>query len=144
MNLAGIEEEKIVVASGVTSTGTTTVTSDTVDCAGFDEVEVEALLETATDGSVPTLTVLDGDASNGSDKAAITGATATTTAASLSKQILAVTVIRPKKRYLTATLARATQAATVSGIIFRLRKPKIVPVTQGSSVLASTKLVSPS
>lgn len=141
MNLAGIEEEKVVVASGVTSTGTSTVTGDTIDCAGFDEVQIEALIETATDGSVITLKAYQGDQSGGGDAALITGATAAATASSLSKKMLIVDVIRPKKRYITPVLTRATQAATVSGIIVRLKKYKDGIVTQSTSVLASTKLV---
>lgn len=130
----------IDLVEGDATAGTSTLTSDVLDMSGWDGVCFIAVTGDVTDTSVLTLAVLDDTDTNVSGATAITGASATFTAdaTSADEKLLIVDVYRPQKRYVHCTLARATANAVVGGIIaIRYRGAKS-PVTQGSTVVAST------
>ena len=118
--------------------GTSLLTSDVLDMAGWDGCCFIAALGDVTASSALALTAL-GHTANAASGAAITGAAASFTAGAsdADSKLLVVDVVRPVKRYIYATLARADQNAVVNGIIaIRYRGAKS-PVTQGSTVIAS-------
>lgn len=126
--------------------GTSTLTSDlAVDMQGYDGVAIIALTGGSTSGTVPLLTVLGVATNVVSGGAAITGATATYTSLSATdadNKMLIVDVYRPQTRYVYCTLARATQACVLNGIIAIKYKGRKSPVSQSAShVIASTAVV---
>lgn len=123
----------------------TTATSSVVDCSGWDGIIFVAKTGDATSGTVLTLSVLGNTANaTGGTATAVTGGTATytsTSATDADDKGLMVEVLHPLKRYYYCTLARGTQNCEISGVWavrFRFSKG---PITQGSSVLATTQVV---
>lgn len=118
--------------------GQTTLTTDTLDMKGYDGCTFIAALGDVTDTSVLTLTIATGDASDGSD-AADTGIIATFTAGAsdADNKLLIAEIVRPLKRYVTATLDRGTANAVVDGIFCIQTDANTEPVTQSASVVAS-------
>ena len=133
-----LKNAKIVKMNNGAAAGTSLVTSSTIDAAGYNSALVICDLAAVVDGSVMSLQVQDGAASNGSDAANITGASAGLTGATSSNGQIVVNVHKPLLRYLTATFARTTQNATVNSItafLYNANGPE--PVTQPTTVLAS-------
>ncbi len=134
-----LKDVKIVRIKGPVTAGTTdTQTSSTIAMDGFDSVCVVAELGAVVDAAVATLRVQDGALSNGSDAANISGASAALTASTSSNTQIAVDVQKPQAEYITATLQRATQNVTINCITAYLYNAKNKPVTQPSTVAAST------
>ena len=129
----------ISLVEGDATAGTSTLTSDVLDMQGWDGVAFIAVTGDVTDTSVLTLTALDDTDDNVSGATAITGAAATFTAnaSTADEKLLIVDVYRPQKRYVHCTLARATANAVVGGIIAIRYRGKKLPITQGSTVVAS-------
>ncbi len=142
MFLNFLKAVKIVRSSPITTGGNgDTITGTTVDAAGFDSACVVAELGPVTDAAVATLRVQDGALSNGSDAANISGASAVLTAATSSNTQIVVDVVKPMLRYITPTLQRATQNIAINSITVYLYNAKTVPVTQPSTVSASTLVI---
>ncbi len=136
---------KIVrIKNQVAAGGSDTQTSSTIDAAGFDSVMVVADLDLVVDAAVLTLRVQDGAVSNGSDAANITGASAVLTASTSSNTSIVVDVQKFQARYITATLQRATQNATIDCITAYLYNAKGQPVTQPATISASTEVLAAS
>ena len=127
-------QNKFVTAMDAAAAGTTTLNgSIVVDFYGADEVTFIASLGDVANGCSPTLSV-DGNTSNSTTgMAAFTGASAsfdaTATNADLKK--IAVTIVRPTKRYGRVNLARAGGNCVLNDITCVLSKNRITPV--GSS-----------
>lgn len=133
-----LELAEIRHVGNAVSAGTSTQTLTSIDMSGYDAITVACDLGTVTDGSVLNLKLQTGAQSNGSDAADVTGATTgNITASTSSNKILAVDLIRPTGRYVTAVLARGTQNAAINCFVALLYRAKSVPVTQGSTVLGS-------
>ena len=126
------------VVEAAASAGQTTLDSDVVDMKGFNSVCFLALLGDVSDGSVLTLTIQHGDESGGGDMESTTiVATFTAGASDADSKILAVEGFNPTKRYARARLARGTANAILGGIIAIRSNAKLMPVTQGATVIAS-------
>jgi len=145
LEMSLLKNVEIVKCLNYTAAGTSdTLSGAILDMQGHDGVCFVAALGDITSGAVLTLAAQDGAASNLSDAAAITGAGALTAGASdYDNKLLVLDVYRPKKRYIRATLARATQNAVVENIVALLYNVKSKPVTQGSTVKSGTQVVSP-
>jgi hypothetical protein len=142
MNINSILKDcAIDVIAAAAAAGTTTVTSSVLDMSGWDGVLFIAKSGDATSGTVLTLAALGNTANaTGGTAAAITGATCTYTSLSATDaddKTLMVDVVRPVKRYIYVTLARATQNCECSGIIAIRYRGNKAPVTQGASCIAS-------
>lgn len=129
---------KLAVVEVAATAAQTALESDVVDMNGFDTVTFLALLGDVSDGSVLTLTIQHGALADGSDMAN-TGVAATFTAgaSNADSKILAVEGHHPTKRYCRARLTRTTANAVVGGIIAIQSNPKVAPVTQDASLIAS-------
>lgn len=123
------------------SAAQTTVTGNTIDTAGYEDVTIIANLGAITATGVPTLKAQQGDANDGSDGADIAGSAVAGTDADGNKS-LAIEIHRPKQRYITPVLTRATANIAVNNIIVILSNPSLTPVTQ-TVVVADVALVSP-
>jgi hypothetical protein len=127
---------KIVIASTTTlgAAGTTLITSSAVDTYGYRGCCFVVPLGTITAGAVTSLKV-----QQSSDDAV----TDTYDDLTGSNQVIAdtdddklryVDIYNPGKRYLKLLLSRATQNATIGGIIVILYNAKNKPTTQGANV----------
>jgi hypothetical protein len=139
-----LKDCKIVKIEDSTAAGQAATVSDVVDTAGFDGACFIYKLGTVTDGAAVTLAIAQGKQSDMSDAAALSGAEAKISVASSdSEQSLVVDVVRPRERYLQATLTTATQDAGIDSGFCILYNPRVKPVTQPSTIDASTQVVSP-
>lgn len=136
-----LKDAKIVKAHNGAAAGTSAQTSSTIDTAGYNSALIVGDLGTVTDGSILSLKAQQGDASNGSDAADITGATTgNITAATSSNTVLIVDLQNMLKRYLTVVLGRTTQNAVLNTIVIILYNANTKPVTQPTTVIGSVEI----
>ena len=134
---------------GATAAGTTTV-ANTFDMKGYDSALVIVSLSGIVNTAAPVLTLEDGANSGGSDAAAMTdaaGNTIATNAVTLtgtpSTGLLVADVSRPMKRYVTASLARATANVAVDSIVVILYNAQtMLPTSPLTAYLASVNKLS--
>ena len=128
---------KIVIASTTTlgAAAATTITSSSVDTAGFRECTFIVPLGTIVTNAVTSLKVQQSDDTGGSpdDFTDLLGSSQTI-ADDDDDKLKYVTVVNPKKRYLKCVVTRGTQNATIGGIIAILSGARLKPVTQGTGV----------
>lgn len=136
-----LKDCKITRVENAAAAGQTELKTDVLDMSGYDGVMFVAILGDVTDTSVLTLTAKQNTANSDSSPTptSITGASATFTAGAsdADNKLLVVDVVRPTSRYVFASLTRTTANAVVDGIIAIQYRSRSVPVTQGSTVLAS-------
>lgn len=136
--LSFLENEKVTrVADGAAAAygGGATVTSDVVDMNGFGSVVFIAAVGAVDSTGTATLAVETSD-NDTTGFGAITDATASLTSAD-DNGLLVVEVFQPAKRYVRATLARATANSVCDGIIAIQRDAAYLPVTQDATVIDS-------
>lgn len=135
-----LKDCKITKVENSATAGTSELVTDILDMSGYDSVAFVADLGDITDTSVLTLQVKDNSANSTSGASSISGASATYTAAAsdADNKLLVVEVYRPSQRYVFASLTRTTANAVVGGIVAYQFNSKTLPLTQGSTVLAST------
>lgn len=140
-NLLNIVE--FVSVENAAVAGTTSLTTDVIDMAGWTGVVFVAKLGDVTSGSVLGLAAYDSDA-NGSGSDDLENPLAFTAGASdADNKLMILDIVRPTRRYVHAVLSRGTQNAVVDGIWAVKYGPKDTPVTQGATVLASATLPNP-
>lgn len=129
---------KIVIAATTTAcaSGTSDVTSDAVDCAGFEGCTFIVPMGSITAGAVTSIKVQQCDTSAGT-YADLTD-TAQTIGSGDDDKLFYATVVRPREQFLKLVLDRGTQVATAGGIIAVLWGPGNRPVTQGTNVSGET------
>jgi len=139
MNL--LKNCKITVVEAAATAGTSDLTTDVLDMAGFEGVLWIALTGDATSGTVLTLTAKGNSANSTSSPTPITqkatDAFTSGSATDADSKVLAVDVYRPTLRYQFAVLSRATQNCVVGGIIAIQYDASYKPTTQDASVIAS-------
>ena len=135
------ESMKIDVISAAVVAGTSLVTSNALDMQGYDGVAFLALLGDVLDTSVLTLTGKENDTNSNSGGTTISGATAafTADATSADSKAIVVDVLRPTKRYVYCTLARATANAVVNSLVAILYQGHNLPISN-SDLIALTKV----
>ena len=137
-----LDKVLIDVIEAPATAGTSTLTSDTVDLAGWTGCLFIAKLGDVTSGSVLGLAIHDSEDDTNYDD--LEGPLAFTAGASdADNKFLVLDVVRPEKRYLRAVLTRGSQNAVVEGIWAIKYGPLSTPVTQGSDVLLSDTLANP-
>jgi len=128
---------KIVIASTTTlgAAASTAITSSAVDTQGFNECTFIVPIGTIVTNAVTSMKLQQSNDSGGSpdDFSDIIGSSQTIADGDDDKLFYA-TVVRPQKRYLKCVVSRATQNATIGGIIAVLRGARSLPVTQGTNV----------
>jgi hypothetical protein len=129
----------LTLVSGASAAGTAQVVGSTIDTQGFDSLTVFANIGAVTATGTATLKLMGGDAADGSDKAAIAGASVVATDADGNKKI-AIEVHRPSQRYITAVIDRATANSVIVSVEAILFGASQEPVTQ-SGVAKSIALV---
>jgi len=130
------------------NTGTPqTIDCTIVDMAGFDEVTFLAQFQTVVNDAIVTMRVGQFTASvSGSmvvSEATLGAITSDGTTIALSNKMLALTVTKPKYRYLELQLVIADQNAPIDSVIAILSKARKRPTTQGATVIDSAIFESP-
>lgn len=107
---------------------------------GYDGCLFVALLGTVSDSAVSSLEVYESATNVVTGGTEVTGALATHTDAGAgadSNGLLIVDVIRPKSRYLYATLTRTVANVVICGVIAIRYRGRTVPAVLDATVLAS-------
>lgn len=139
-----LKDCKILKIEDSVAAGKAATVSDVVDTAGYGGACFVYKLGTVTDGAAVTLKVSQNTANSTSKMADLSGATAAIAVASGdSEQTLVVDVVRPRERYLIATITTATQNVEVDSGFCILYNPVKKPVAQPATIDASTQVVSP-
>lgn len=121
--------------------------SDIIDMEGYEGVTFITPITDSADTGVATMNIEQNSVDSSSGMAALSGAVATVTSAAnddINGQLLVVDVYRPEERYLRANLTSATANIAYGNTIAIKYGPKKKPITQGSTVAASTQVISPS
>lgn len=129
---------KTIRALNATAVGTTTLTTSTIDTAGFEGVRCIVLFGAITDGT-PNLQARQGQQSNMSDGAALEG----TDAAMLDtddNRIGILDIWRPRERYVDFQIVRGgATGCVIDGVVVELYGPRVMPVTQDATVGAAVE-----
>lgn len=138
------DDSKIVIASTTTlgAAGTTAITSSAVDTLGFNECTFVVPLGTIVSGAVTSLKVQQSSDDAATDTYDDLLGSNQAIADTDDDKLKYVTIVKPQKRYLKLVVSRATQNATIGGIIAILSRARNRPVTQGSNV-AGEQFISP-
>jgi len=141
-----LSQVKVDQILGYFAAGTTKRTSSIIDMANYDGVMfvvgLGTILENGTlDAFVEQHTL---NQTSGMARLATTAAYTVLAADALKTQsCIVVDVYRPQERYLQCNITPAVANAVVLGITAILYNGRKKPVTQGTSVLASTSLSNP-
>ena len=130
-----------VLASGASAAGVTQVVGSTIDTLGFDSITILANVGAVTATGTATLKLMGGEAANGSDKAAIEGASVIATDADGNKKLV-IEIHRPDQRYITPVIDRTTANSaivSIEAILFGASSEPVVQdgVSHGTSLLNS-------
>lgn len=131
------DRSKISIASTTTAgaAGTTAITSGAIDMAGFEGCVFIVPVGAVVSGAVTTIKVQQCDTSGGS-YADLTG-TSVTIADTDDDFLKYVDVFRPQKQFLKMVVSRATQNATIGGIVaiqYQKRFMAQTGMSQGTNV----------
>jgi hypothetical protein len=119
--------------SNAVAAGVTTINATHVDMSGSESVVFAIHFGAIVSGAATSVKLQQGDLSDDSDMADITGATLTV-ADTDDNRIALLEAVQPKKRYVRVVVSRATQNATVDTISALLFSRRKVPVTQDTTV----------
>ena len=127
------KDMKLIVIEAPAVAGTTALTSDAVDCQGFESVTFCYHLGTITSGAAVDIAIYSETDGNAAGGTAVTGATVAV-ADTGDDTMYMITVNKPVSRYLYAVLTRATQNCVLNLGFAILTGPDKSPVTQGTGV----------
>jgi hypothetical protein len=124
------------------SAGTTDLTSEPVDTAGYEGVRFICGFGAITTNAVTSTKARQGAASDMGDGADLAG-TAQTVADSADNKIVITDIFRPQERYVDHVIDRGTQNAVVDFLIVELYGTRKTPVTQDATVAGAEVHSSP-
>ena len=133
---------RIARALNAVAAGQTDQNGSIIDTANYEGVVFIAALGTLAAGAVTALKAQMGNESNLSDAADLAG-TAQSIADTDDNKLLVLDIHRPAERYVRAVVTRGTADATIDGVIAILYGPRVLPVTQDSTVAGIETHVSP-
>ena len=139
MNLS--ETTKLVRHSAAVAAGATTITpSAGVDMKGFDSCLFVAAFGAIVAGAATSIEVHQSSDDGVTDGYSSLAGSKVTVADDQDGKLAYVDVVQPLKRYVMLVVNRATQNATLDGIVAILSGPKSVPTTHdAASVVAGSK-----
>ena len=137
MNLQGLKSSVLIAPSTFSAAGT--AISNTVDCKGFEELQLVLTKTTHSNDYITVFNIQQSDSTNTSDFAAVTGYVAGTdwTQASLTSGTNAATEkaagvfnidLRGKKRYFRVLVTNGAVASGIS-LTATLARPEQAPIT---------------
>lgn len=138
-----VKNMKFVRVENAAAAGTSDLTTDFVDTAGYDEIIFVTLFGTITAGAVTSVKAQQSAVSDGSDAADLLSSSVTV-ADDDDNQMVVHSVFRPRERYVNLIIDRGTQNAVVDGCLAILCHPTKAPVTDDATTVVGKKvLVSP-
>lgn len=130
-------ESKLVRHSNAVAAGATVITpSAGIDTRGFDGCMFIAALGAIVAGAVTSVEVHQSDDDGVADAYSALLGTKVTVADDADNKLAYVDVKQPRKRYVKLIVNRATQNATLDGIVALLYGPKGVPCTHDAATVA--------
>jgi hypothetical protein len=118
-----------------------------IDMQNYEEATFVVAFQTVVNDSVVTVKVAHADTNSTGAMAATTATTAAITSdgttIALSNKQIAVSVVKPLKRYLELQVVIADQNAPIDHVTAILSGPRVMPTTQGATVYTSAAFVSP-
>ena len=138
------KNSKLTRHSNAVAAGTSTITPGSgIDMQNFESCLFMILWGAIVSGGVQSVEAHQSSDDGGSDAyTALLGSKVTVTDTDDNK-ITYVDVVKPRERYLKLIVNRATQNATVDGIIAIQYGPRKMPITQDSTVSGGETHVSP-
>lgn len=121
--------------------GTTSQNSSSVDCSDCESVTFIAAFGTITTGAVTSIKVQGSDDDGSSDDFTDLAGTSVAVADDQDNKVAIVTITRPRKKFNRLVVVRGTQNAVIDGVIAIKTNPRKTPVTQPSTVIATSKTV---
>lgn len=134
------------VRAPISAASDTDANSDRIDMTNYDGVTFIVPITDSDATGVATLTIEQNTADSDSGMAALSGATATETCVEnddLNGQLLIVEIDKPEERYVQCVLTSATANIAFGNGIAILHGKRKLPVSDHSTVLDSTLVVSP-
>jgi len=130
-----------LISSAVTpnagAAGTTDIEGTVIDMAGFESVFTKVRMGAITANAVTSIKMQQGDESDGSDMADLTG-TKIDIADDDDGEIFGIDLVKPEKRYVRLYVDRATANAVVADADYTRYQPGKAPITQGAGVTIET------
>ena len=132
---------KVIRHSNAVAAGTSTITpSAGVDVSGFNSCAFLAAFGAIVSGAATSIEVHQSDDDGDADAYSALEGTKVTVADDNDNQVAVVEVLRPQKRYLKCIVNRATQNATLDGIIAVLGDAASLPTTHDSSTVVDAEV----
>jgi hypothetical protein len=135
-----VQVQRVVIA---TAAGTTTITSDAVDMAGFESAMFVFSIGTITSGAALSWKVQQSSDDAATDAYSDLVGTNQAIADTASTKVSIVEIYKPEKRYLKVVITRATQNVVIDGVNVHKGQPKLANVVNGSTVVGSETHLSP-
>lgn len=133
------DKTKITIASTTTAgaAGTSAITSSAIDMAGYEGCLFLVPLGAIVSGAVTSIKIQQSDDDAASDDYTDVSGSSITIADTDDDKLKYIDVLRPGKRYLKLVCSRATQNATLGGILalqYNKRNVSGSGITQGTNV----------
>ncbi|MRV72557.1 hypothetical protein GJ700_12650 [Duganella sp. FT92W] len=133
-----------VKTDGAGAASATPTKCDIIDMQGYESVMFVAMLGDVLTTSAVSLRVAGADTNSSGAMALLTGSAGGTAGASdYDDKLLVLDVVKPNQRYLECQIFHVTANAPFDGILAIQYNPRSAPVTQGSTVIASTTISDP-
>lgn len=133
------KECKLIRHSNAVAAGATAITpSAGVDTKGFDNVLFVAAFGAIVSGAATSIEVQQSSDDGVADAYSALSGSKVTVADDQDNKLAYVEIARPAKRYLKLVVNRATQNATLDGIVAILSGAHDVPTTHDSTTVMST------
>lgn len=111
-----LSDWKLTLVEAATASGTTDITSDAVDMAGFDAVLFFTTFGTITAEATTAIKIQQSSDNGVADAYADLAGTGISVADDADGQTFGIEIIRPRERYLRCVVTRADEAAVVGPI----------------------------
>lgn len=136
-----VTQEKYSQILATVAAGQTDQTSSILNMANYDEIVIGLHMGAIVSGSVVTALIQEGDQSDLSDAATVSGSSVTI-ADTADGKMWVWRIPRRKKQYFRLKVTRATQDATIAAAWAIQRKGRLSPETDDTSVVAKTIVAS--
>jgi len=134
---------KTIRVMNAVAAGTTDQNSTVVDTAGYEGVRFISLFGALTATQVTSVKLQQGTLADGSDMADLEGTSTGPLVDADGNKMLIAEVYHPRERYVRLVIDRGTANAVIDGVIAELHCPRVMPITQDTSVSAAEKHASP-
>lgn len=132
--------EKVIRVMNAVAAGTSAQTSSAIDTAGFDAVKIYTLFGAIVSGAVTSVKVQQSSDDASADAYADLTGTSIAVADDDDNQVVVHDIVQPRERYLKVVVSRATQNATIDGIVAVLYKARSASTTNDATTVVSREV----